>query len=89
MEFPPAYASLIFPMVITCYFAANSFFFFSFPQTHSLLKTIFTPWLGFQISAASQSSHPDWAGAKMYFHRENDTRDSASHERSPLLPARP
>lgn len=83
MEFPPAYASLIFPMVITCYFAANSFF----PQTHSSLKTIFMLWLRFQISAASQSSHPDWVVAKIYLQRENYTWDSTSHEHSAFTSA--
>lgn len=38
MEFSPAYASLIFPMVITCYFAANSFF---FPSDAHFIKDYF------------------------------------------------
>lgn len=41
MEFPPAYASLIFPMVITCYFAANSFFFFFFSSDAQFIKDYF------------------------------------------------
>lgn len=82
MEFPPAYASPFFPMVITCYFAASSFF---FPQMHSSLKTVFMLWLRFQISAASQSSHPDWVVAKIYLQTENYTWDSTSHEHCVLF----
>lgn len=59
--------------------------FFFFPQMHSSLKTIFMLWLRFQISAASQSSHPDWVVAKIYLQTENYTWDSTSHERSVLF----
>lgn len=46
-------------------------------------------WLRFQISAASQSSHPDWVVAKIYLQREHYTWDGTSHEHSVLLPVHP
>lgn len=85
MEFPPAYVSLIFPLVITCYFAANSF---SSSDTQ-FIKDYFMLRLRFQISAASQSSHPGWVVAKIYLQRENHAWDSTSLEHSVLLPVHP
>lgn len=85
MDFHPAYASLIFPLVITCYLAANSFF----PSDTQFIKDYFMLRLRFEISAASQSSHPDWVVAKIYLQRENHTWDSTSLEHCVLLPVHP